>query len=341
MPAFPRTFISTSQLSAELLQATIQLALNGKSDNWKRYRHALEDRVAALLFFNPSLRTRSSFQSGIARLGGSSVVLDPGSETWQIEFQDGKVMDEDKPEHIREVCKTLAGYFDLVCVRCFPQLKSWEQDKRDSIISAFEQHLKVPLISMESSLWHPCQALADAVTLHELFGGRPQGKNMVLSWAKHVKPIPMAVSNSVALMVAQLGMNLRLACPEGFELGGEVLSQVSAAAEQSGGTFSVMHSQPEAIKGADVVYVKSWTPPALVGKPSEERRRWDDLPAWMIDEKLMARSANAYFMDCLPERRNLIVTDGVIDSTRSVVEQQAANRMHAQNALMLRMLGVA
>lgn len=334
-----RDLISTPDLSAEQIADLFALARRGKADNWAGLGRSLRGRVIGLLFFNPSLRTRASFQAGIARLGGASVVINPG-EAYGIAFEDGAVMDGTEGEHVKEAAGVLSQYFDAVGVRSFPAMKSWEEDRRDRVLAGFGKHLSVPLINMESGLWHPCQALADGLTLTELFGERPRGRKLVLSWANHPKDLPTAVPNSALVMAAQLGMDVTLACPEGYELDADIMTLARDHCGRSGARFAVCHSQRQAFSSADAVYAKAYTPPRLVGRAEDARREHDAAGRWTVSPELMARTRDAVFMHCLPVRRNVVVEDAVLDSPRSVVLRQAANRVHVQNAVLLRLLGI-
>jgi len=333
-----RALISTSDLTPQELTGVIERAIQGKQSNWREHSTALAGKVIALMFFNPSLRTRASFQAGIARLGGQSVVLAPGSDSWTLEFEEGALMYRDRTEHVKDASGVLSQYFDAVCIRSFPALKSWEEDKNEPVLSAFKKHLDIPLVSMESALWHPCQALADAVTLKERFGKNLKGRKFVLTWAPHPKQLPLAVPHSTALIAAQLGMDVRLACPEGYEFDPEIMGSVSTSAKASGGTFEVFHEQEKALKGAEVVYAKSWSPPQFIGMREVELEHRKSLLPWMLDQEMMQLGNDPYFMHCLPARRNIEVSDEVIDSARSLTEHQAANRLHAQNALLIELL---
>lgn len=335
----PRSLISTHDLGPQELTSILTLAASGKKNNWREEARSLSQRVLALLFFNPSLRTRASFQSGIARLGGQSVVLAPGADAWTLEFGEGALMYRDRTEHVKDAASVLSQYFDAVCVRSFSGLTSWEQDRDEPVLSAFAKHLDVPLISMEGSCWHPCQALADALTLQETFGSDLKGRTLTLTWAPHPKQLPLAVPHSTALIAAQLGLHVRIAHPEGYEFDPSILSIVESAARSAGGTVTVMHEQQEACQGADVVYAKSWTPPFFIGRREAELEHRRSLLPWIVDQPLMEHAGNPYFMHCLPVRRNVEVADEVLDSPRSLTERQAANRMHAQNALLLSILG--
>lgn len=333
---------TTNDLTAGQINDIIELAKKGKETNWKSYNSKLKNKVICLMFFNPSLRTRASFQSGIARLGGTAVPISSGagSEAWKLEFKEGAVMDKDSAEHVKDAAKVLSQYFDAVCIRAFPEMKSWDEDKKDTVINSFKKHLEVPLINMESTLWHPCQALADAMTIAETFGGmqKLKGKKFVLSWANHPKQLPMAVPNSAALIAAQLGLDVTIACPEGYDIDNDVMKIIGQHCKANNARFDVVHSQASAFRQADVIYAKSWTPAKFVGKPELEMRERAKLH-WTVDSKLMSLTRNAIFMHCLPVRRNVKATDDVLDSERSVIIQQAGNRMHAQNALLIRMFG--
>lgn len=331
--------VSTAELDPRALDRLLSLAAAGKQARWAgRYGGLLSGKVLGLLFFNPSLRTRCSFQSGIARLGGHSIVLNQAADAWKLAFEDGAVMDGDEVEHVKEAAGVLGAYCDLMCVRSFPALKSWEEDKLDTVIGSFRRHLPVPLVNMESSMWHPCQALGDALTLKELFPGGCEGKKLVLSWAPHPKQLPMAVPNSTLLIASQLGLDVTLACPQGYELDAEVLRSAAAECERNGSSFSISHDQAQAFEGANVVYAKSWTPPQFVGRGEEERAARAALPSWTVCPELMERTASAAFMHCLPVRRNVVVADAVLDSRSSAIFRQAENRMHAQNALLAAIL---
>lgn len=331
--------ITTSDLSPGELSELLRLAAEGKKSMWRNYSEALKHKVIALLFFNPSLRTRASFQSGIARLGAQSTVLSPGNDSWTLEFEEGAVMYADRTEHVKDAAQVISQYFDAVCIRAFPKLASWEEDKHESVLEAFKKYLDIPLISMEGSLWHPCQALADALTLQETFGSRLREKTMVVSWAPHPKQLPMAVPHSTALVAAQLGMKLRIACPEGYLFDDEILSQITSEASRSNGSVEIFHEQDAALKGADVVYAKSWTPPMFIGKKELELEHRKALLPWLFDAEKLALGNNARFMHCLPVRRNIEVADEVLDGPQSLTSLQAANRLHAQNALLVSMLG--
>lgn len=298
----------------------------------------LAGRSVALVFFNPSLRTRASMQVGVYELGGNAVVLEPGGTSWTLEHRDGVVMDTDKTEHVTEFVRVLGRYCAGIGVRTFAALKDWEEERRDPILNAFARDSDVPLINLESAMHHPCQSMADMMTVREHLGaGR---KRMLLTWAWHPKPLPMAVPNSFALAAAQMGHELTIAHPRGYELDDELVEEVKRQAEGAGGSLRLTNEMDEAFDGAEIVYAKSWGSRRFYGateKDVEERAQYR--ASWIVDERRMARTSDALFMHCLPVRRNVIVTDGVIDSDRSVVIDEAENRLHIQKAIMAHLLG--
>src|SRR5882762_6013232 len=210
----------------------------------------------ALVFFNPSLRTRASMQVGIYDLGGNPVVLEPGGTSWTLEHRDGVVMDGDKTEHVAEFVRVLARYCSAIGVRTFASLKNWKEERTDPVLAAFAKYSEVPIINLESAMHHPCQALADMMTIRERFGG--ERKRVVLTWAWHPKPLPMAVPNSFALATAQMGHDLVIAQPEGYELDDDLITSIQEQSAGAGGTVEVTDNIEGAFASADVIYAKSW-----------------------------------------------------------------------------------
>jgi len=277
-------------------------------------------------------------QVGIYELGGNAVVLEPGGTSWTLEHRDGVVMDGDKTEHVAEFVKVLGRYCSAIGVRTFAALKNWEEERTDPVLTAFAKHSEVPVINLESAMHHPCQATADMMTVREKLG--PGRKRVVLTWAWHPKPLPMAVPNSFALAAAQAGHDLVIAHPPGYELDGELFSIIQEQAEGAGGSVAVKNDVDAAFEGAEVVYAKSWGSKQFYGAPEREMaERAQYRSQWIVDEQKMLRTNNAIFMHCLPVRRNVIVTDGVIDSPKSVVIDEAENRLHAQKAILASLLG--
>ncbi len=330
-----KNFLSTSDLTRSDLDQLIESAFRFKSGGvWAK---PLAGKSVALVFFNPSLRTRASMQIGVYELGGHAVVLEPGGTSWTLEHRQGAVMDSDKTEHIAEFVRVLGRYCVAIGVRTFAALKDWELERIDPILKAFVEHSEVPIINLESAMHHPCQAAADMMTIHEQLGA--WRKKVLLTWAWHPKPLPMAVPNSFALAAAQMGHDLIIAHPTGYELDDELMESIRAQAADSGGSVTVTSDVNQAFDDVQIVYAKSWGSKAFYGAPEKDiaaRAQYRD--QWIVDEEKMARTNDARFMHCLPVRRNVIVTDGVIDSPASVVIDEAENRLHVQKAILARVL---
>ncbi|MDX2284803.1 MAG: N-acetylornithine carbamoyltransferase [Bacteroidia bacterium] len=299
-------------------QALLQAARDAK-------RHPLAHaslgagKTLGLIFFNPSLRTRLSTQRAARNLGLDVIVMNVGTEGWQLEFQDGAVMNGDKAEHVREAAAVIGQYCELIGVRTFPSLTDREADYRDHVLEAFVRHAGVPVVSLESAIRHPLQSLADWLTIDEL-RQRPRPK-VVLSWAPHVRALPQAVPNSFAEWMLTAGVNLVIAHPEGYELAPEFTAGAT-----------VEYDQHKAFEGADFIYAKNWSSYTQYGRILRQDA------AWMITPDKMALTASARFMHCLPVRRNVVVQDEVLDSPASVVIAQAANRVPAAQAVLRMML---
>jgi N-acetylornithine carbamoyltransferase len=302
-------------------------------------RRPLAGKVFAALFFNPSLRTRTSMESALVRLGGHMIAQNPGSGAWGIESRKGVVMDGPFAEHIIEAAGALSSYADGLGVRVFAGMQDFAADMEDAPIRMLAEHASTPLISLESAVYHPCQALADALTLHEVFRGAPAGKRFTLSWATHPKMCGVAVPHSALLTAARLGMHVTVANPPGYDLHRPILDQAAGLAHETGGSLSFTHDMKAACAGAEVIYAKAWASPLDYGDPTAAAARNKQHGDWTVGAEHMAASSDARFMHCMPVRRNVVVTDEVIDSPASVVQQQAANRMWGQMALLLKMLG--
>lgn len=330
-----RNFLTTVDWTRVELDHLIDSALRFKhSDNGTK---PLAGKSVALVFFNPSLRTRASMQVGIYELGGNAVVLEPGGTSWTLEHRDGIVMDGDKTEHVAEFVRVLERYCAAIGVRTFAALKYWQEERTDPVLNAFAKYSSVPIINLESAMHHPCQSLADMMTIREKFG--PARKRVVLTWAWHPKPLPMAVPNSFALASAQMGHDLVVAHPPGFGLDEELMETIEKAARAAGGSLETTNDIESAFAGAEVIYAKSWGAKQFYGSPDEDvAARAQYRNQWIVDARKMGHTNNAIFMHCLPVRRNVIVTDGVIDSPASVVIDEAENRLHVQKAILERLI---
>ena len=337
-----RNFLTTADYSPGEMTQLIDSALRFKhGDDESKQSKPLDGKSVALVFFNPSLRTRASMQVGIYELGGNPVVLEPGGSSWTLEHRDGVVMDGDKTEHVAEFVRVLARYCAAIGVRTFAPLKNWEEERTDPVLSAFAKYSTVPIINLESAMHHPCQAMTDMMTIREKLG--PERKRVVLTWAWHPKPLPMAVPNSFALAAAQMGHEVVVAHPRGYELDDELMKTIREQAAGAGGSVEVTNDIDAAFAGAEVIYAKSWGAKQFYGTPETDvAERAQYRAKWIVDEEKMARTTSsigqAIFMHCLPVRRNVIVTDGVIDSPASVVIEEAENRLHVQKAIMTKVL---
>jgi N-acetylornithine carbamoyltransferase len=331
-----RNFLSTIDWSREQLDGLLSLAMALKQDP---VQERLKGKSIALMFLNPSMRTRTSFDLGMQQLGGIAIVLQPGKDAWGVEFDSGAVMEGDAEEHIAEVAGVLSRYCDLIGLRAFPQFKDWSNDRQDKVIRSLAQHASVPVINMETIV-HPCQELALMMTLKERFGD-VQNRKFVLTWTWHPRPLNTAVANSALLIASKFGMDVTLLCPEeAYRLDSQFESAATRFSDQAGGSFQVSHDIEEAYSGADMVYAKSWGALPYYGRPDEEWELRKNYRHFMVTEDKMALTDNGLFSHCLPLRRNVKASDGVMDSEYCVVLDEAENRLHVQKAVMLNLLGL-
>ena len=332
---FMKNFLITSDFSRDEIEARFKLALEYK--NRQNSGKPLSGKSVALVFFNPSLRTRTSMQVGVYELGGNPVILEPGSTSWTLEHRAGAVMDGNKTEHLKEFVQVLERYVSAIGVRTFAELKDWKLERSEPILSAFAEYAAKPVINLESAMHHPCQSLADMLTIREKLGSKP--KKVLLTWAWHPKPLPMAVPNSFALAAAQMGHDLRIAHPPGYELDEELIANIEKHAAEVGSKLEIFNDAEAAYDGVEVVYAKSWGSKDFYGNSAADIEFRQNLRQnWIVNEQKMQRTDNGIFMHCLPVRRNVIVTDGVIDSMNSVVIDEAENRLHIQKAIMAKLL---
>ncbi len=294
-----------------------------------RWTDAGRGRSIALMFFNPSLRTRTSMELAAAQLGAYSTPLTPGQGTWKFAFGKGQVMDGDEAEHIKEAIGVLSRYYDAIGVRVFASQTDYEQDRSDRLIHTIAESATVPIINLESAFFHPCQALADAATIHRRLE-QPAGRKFVLTWAYHPKALPMAVPNSALLMAARLGMDVTVAHPRGFELDDGVLNLARSYTDN----VRIVNDPDEAFEDADVIYAKAWAGSLVYSDPEREQALRSRHREWRVTAERMARTNDGVFMHCLPVRRNVVVDDSVIDSDRSIHLLQAEFRLHAQKAIL-------
>ena len=283
-----------------------------------------ENKTIMLVFFNSSLRTRLSSQKAALNLGMSPIVLNIGQDSWKLETELGVVMDGDKSEHLREAIPVMASYCDLIGVCSFAGLTDRDFDYNETILRQFVEYAGKPVISLESATVHPCQAFADLITIEEhKTQKRPK---VVLTWAPHPRALPQAVPNSFAEWMNAADADFVITHPEGNELD-----------PLFAGKARVEYDQMKALEGADFVYAKNWSCPG-VSRPQDYGKILSKDMSWTIDDRHMAVTNNARFMHCLPVRRNMIVSDSVIDSPRSLVIPEAANRVVSAQVVMKRML---
>src|SRR2546421_11765482 len=250
----PRDFLTTADWSRAELESLLDAAMHFKRGDDRS--KPLAGKSVALVFFNPSLRTRASMQVGVYELGGNAVVLEPGGTSWTLEHREGAVMDADKTEHVGEFVRVLGRYCAAIGVRTFAALKNWKEERTDPILNAFAKYSEVPIINLESAMHHPCQAMADMMTIREKLGeGR---KRVLLAWAWHPKPLPMAVPNSFALAAAQMGHDLVIAHPKGYELDDELMNETRAHAIMAGGAVTIFNENDKKFYGNEGGYAKKW-----------------------------------------------------------------------------------
>ncbi|TWP24713.1 N-acetylornithine carbamoyltransferase [Apibacter muscae] len=308
----------TSVDDIENLDQILQLAKKIKENPFD-YKELGKNKTLGLLFFNPSLRTRLSTQKAVQNLGMECIVMNLNNEGWTLEFEDGAIMNGSASEHIKEAAKVISQYCDLIGIRSFPSLKDKDKDEAEFIISSFVKHSTVPVISLEGSTEHPLQALADALTIEEYkTTKRPK---VVLSWAPHPKALPQSVPNSFIKMMKKMDVDFVITHPEGYELNPEITKGVS-----------IEYNQDEAFKNADFIYGKNWSNYIHYGEITNND------PTWTIGSRQMNLTNNAKFMHCLPVRRNVVVTDEILDSDSSIVIPQANNRTYSAQTIITSLL---
>lgn len=300
---------------------------------------ALRGKVLSLLFLSPSLRTLASFQAAMIRLGGGSFVISPDMSIHGLETRPGIVMDGAAAEHIREAVPVIASYGDAIGIRAFAERKDLATDLAETEFTALTDLIDTPYINMESAMNHPCQNLADWKTLDDL-GVPANGGKFVLSWAYHPMALPLAVPSSTFYMAAKRGMDVTVLRPEGFALPEPIMDKARNAAAASGGSVRESEDRTEAMQDAQVIYAKSWSSTSAYGDKKADLDLRNELEHWCVDEPWFENAADdCRFMHCLPVRRGVVVSEPVLDGPRSVVIQEAHNRMLAQMAVLHQMLG--
>jgi N-acetylornithine carbamoyltransferase len=332
-----RDFLAMEDWSPEQVDHLLALAVRCKRGE---IDGGLVRKVLAMVFMDPSLRTRASMETAMFLHGGHALFLEPGKGSWALETDLDVVMDGNTVEHIIEMARVLSRYADAIAVRSFPKGSDWATERQDHTVRNFARYSDKPVINLESSRRHPCQGLADALTLREHLG-ETHGKRFVLMWAWHPKALPTAVPASAALAAAQLGMRITIARPEGYDLDPDDYAAIRALADRRGGSLEVTEDVDGAIDGAHAVYPKSWGSLAHFGAPDAERAGREGKRAWRLTAERMRRTAggNGIAMHCLPVRRNVEIDGEVLDGPQSAVIDEAENRLHVQRALLLELIG--
>ena len=332
-----RDFIAVEDQPTGWFEATLELAARVKRGE---VRGGLEGRVLALVFMDPSLRTRASFEAAMFLHGGHAVMLEPGRGSWPLETRIGAVMDSDRVEHIVEAARVLGRYADAVGLRSFPKAATWPEAREDAVVREFARHCEKPVINLESARRHPCQELGDALTLREKLGD-PRGKRFVLTWTWHPKALPVAVPASAALAAARLGMEVVIARPRGFDLDPDDAKLIAATAAANGGRLQTTDDPDAALEGAHAVYAKAWGSLEHYGRPEEGEAARAAHRDWCLTAERHRRTQDGrgWVLHCLPVRRNVEIDDALLDGPCSAVIDQAENRLHVQRALLLDRIG--
>lgn len=311
-------FISVQDVAN--IEELVQKALAYKADPFKDKTLGANKRIGCL-FLNPSMRTRLSTQVAAQNLGMEAIVFNVGSEGWSLEFEEGAIMNGTTVEHVKDAAPIMGAYFDILAIRTFPSLKSREEDYSEQYINQFVKYAGIPIVSLESATLHPLQSLTDVITITETFKEQRRPK-VVLTWAPHVKPLPQCVANSFAQWINAWGAaDFVITHPEGYELD-----------EQFTRGATITTNQDEALKDADYIYVKNWS------SFKEYGRILSTDPSWMLTHEKLAATNNAKVMHCLPVRRNVELSDEILDGPNSVITQEAANRVWAAQAVLSEIL---
>lgn len=315
-----KNFLSVNEVSD--LSALVAKALAYKADPFKDSKLGEHKRLG-MLFLNPSMRTRISTQIAAKNLGMDAIVFNVGQDGWTLEFEDEAIMSGTTVEHVKEAAPVLGKYFDILGVRTFPSLKNKEDDYSELYINQFIKYAGVPVLSLESATLHPLQSLTDLITITETFKEKRKPK-IVLTWAPHVKALPQCVANSFSQWITAWGQaDFVITHPEDYELDSKFTKGAT-----------ITHHQDEALKEADFVYIKNWSTYKDYGKI------YCNDPEWMLTNKKLALANKAKIMHCLPVRRNVELSDEILDGPNSIVTQQAGNRVWAAQAVLAELLKI-
>jgi len=318
-----KQFISVSDVTD--IKALVAKALAYKQDPWRDQNLGRQKRIGCL-FLNPSMRTRLSTQVAASQLGMDCIIFNVGAEGWALEFEDEAIMSGNTVEHVKDAAPVLGKYFDILAIRTFPSLQNKADDYSELYIRQFIRYAGIPVLSLESSTLHPLQSLTDVLTIQESINENPalatRKPKIVLTWAPHVKPLPQCVANSFAEWINAWGeADFVITHPEDYELD-----------EKFTRGATILHNQDQALKDADFVYVKNWSTYTDYGKI------YNNDPGWMLTQEKLSRTNNAKVMHCLPVRRNVELSDEILDGPNSIITREAANRVWAAQAVLAQML---
>ncbi len=332
-----RDFLTWLDFTRDEIEAMLDTAHDLKRKQIRREPHRiLEGQTLFMLFYNASLRTRNSFEAGMTQLGGHAHFLQPGA-VYTPALKGEEIAY--KTERISDVARVLAEMGDAIAIRIYGKHTGWQYGKGHLIIQEFAKWARIPVINMEDDMYHPCQALADVMTMQEKLGHNLQGKKFVMSWAYSGSvEKPLAVPQSAIISAAMMGMDVTLAHPKGLDLDPKVLEATKNLAKRNGGKFRIVHDMNEAFKDADVVYPKAWTVQPTDGSgpmdPEKAKAIFEANKDWITTKEKMELTNDALYMHCLPADRDMEVTDEVIDGPNSVIVEEAGNRLHGQKGMM-------
>ena len=337
-----RDFITWLEFTRDEMEAMLDTAHDLKRKLIRREPHKLLDGMTLhMLFYNTSLRTRNSFETAMTQLGGHAHFLQPGAVYTPALKGEEKAY---STERISDVARVLAEMGDAIAIRIYGKPTDWKYGKGNRIIREFADWSRVPVINMEDDMYHPCQDLADVMTMQEKLGHNLQGKKFVMSWAYSGSvEKPLAVPQSAIVAASMMGMDVTLAHPKGLDLDPKILQASKDLAVRHGGKFRVVYGMDEAFKGAQAVYPKAWTVQPTDGTtpmdPEKAKAVFEANKHWITTKEKMAKTDNAIYMHCLPADRDMEVTDEVIDGPQSVIVEEAANRLHGQKGMLAVLLG--
>ena len=330
-----RDLLSASDIAPGELENLLELTGQLKG---RRTESILSGKTLGLLFFDRSLRTRVSFEVAMVQLGGTCINITADKEMYDLEPEEQVVMDGSAEEHVKDAARTLSRYVDALGVRHSRPTGPWDHDRQDLLVHSYAEHASVPVINCESVMEHPCQGIADMFTMRERMRDL-KGRKLTIAWCNHPEPKPMGPSHSLLTLAASAGMDVTVACPLGFELDAGVMETARGRAADTGGSIEVNNDLRDGVRDADVVYARSWGSTRYWQDTERDAMVKRSLQAWRVDDSLMEATDNAFLMHPLPVRRNVVATDAVLDGPRSVIYDQAENRLHVQKALLVQLLG--